>query len=705
LVSSHGHRTAKARLLLVAAATAAACNAIVGIDEPVIVEPKAEHCILNSDCSNEHEICLFETCSPPCEEDLDCVRGQFCLSTADGNGCVSPTVASCGNQEACPPGTACFEGQCRTDCRTNQTACLQGQTCDGDGACRGSAGTGGTGGTSGGGTGGTGPSGGTGASGGGGEGGEATGTGGTGGTGTVGDPCSDEGAEKCARSASTGRLLCEDGAWVATSPCDAGELCDSSSDPPGQCEVVPEECRGRTPGAGFCEGTTRVVCGPDLVTVERRECASLQHCSLATGPECAVCLPNDYRCTDDTLERCSDELTGWGEVETCMNEPCNADAGACTSYACANPGDRRCMNDRLEECNADRSGFDLVDLCDQGLCDPVALECDRCVAGSKGCANGTTRRLCSDDGQMQTEPSCPTDSEHCTGAGVCVECTGNGDCQPMNSCYVAACNTGTGRCEDTFRGANVDCAGGGHCTAAGACVQCTLPEHCTTTTPCTTATCRSNNTCGTDPFDFSRDVDNCGACGTMCSSSHVSTRTCSSSTCQPSCQSGWATCNAASVNDGCETNVATDPNNCGSCGRNCSTNHVTNRTCSGNNCSATCVSPWLNCDSDYFTNGCENRRLEQRFELRRLWDDLSLRVLLGPDVRPSRAAARYGPGPSSENRGANALQGFQITISAATTVEGSRVSARAPSRARRTFELLFTPIAVELSAGARRPKR
>src|SRR5262245_49573650 len=108
-------RMSSGRWFLLVLAGIGACNAIAGIEDPVVVKPQGESCILNSDCDDANQVCLFKTCSPPCEKDVDCDSGEYCLSTAAGNGCVSTGRASCNGGEPCPEGSACFEGQCRTD--------------------------------------------------------------------------------------------------------------------------------------------------------------------------------------------------------------------------------------------------------------------------------------------------------------------------------------------------------------------------------------------------------------------------------------------------------------------------------------------------------------------------------------------------------------------------------------------------------------
>jgi len=72
-----------------------------------------------------------------------------------------------------------------------------------------------------------------------------------------------------------------------------------------------------------------------------------------------------------------------------------------------------------------------------------------------------------------------------------------------------------------------------------------------------------------DCRDLSSDDRNCGGCGTVCSTSQPnSTMACVYGKCESSCRAGWGDCNG-SPTDGCETNISSDPKNCGGCGIVC----------------------------------------------------------------------------------------------------------------------------------------
>lgn len=83
-------------------------------------------------------------------------------------------------------------------------------------------------------------------------------------------------------------------------------------------------------------------------------------------------------------------------------------------------------------------------------------------------------------------------------------------------------------------------------------------------------TCSAGQTlCGTACVDASSDLNNCGACGRICSvTNHATDVACLAGQCWvASCAPGWADCNATGF-DGCETQLGTNQN-CAACGNAC----------------------------------------------------------------------------------------------------------------------------------------
>jgi hypothetical protein len=69
--------------------------------------------------------------------------------------------------------------------------------------------------------------------------------------------------------------------------------------------------------------------------------------------------------------------------------------------------------------------------------------------------------------------------------------------------------------------------------------------------------------------DLSSDKFNCGACGVRCSENVPNAdEACVYGRCDWSCNAGWGDCNG-NRDDGCETNISSDPKNCGGCGIVC----------------------------------------------------------------------------------------------------------------------------------------
>jgi len=82
--------------------------------------------------------------------------------------------------------------------------------------------------------------------------------------------------------------------------------------------------------------------------------------------------------------------------------------------------------------------------------------------------------------------------------------------------------------------------------------------------------------------DLSSDEYNCGGCGTACSYNLTNAdEACVYGKCDWSCIPGWGDCNG-NRDDGCETNIASDPKNCGGCGIVC--NGIAGQACVDGQC-------------------------------------------------------------------------------------------------------------------------
>jgi len=178
----------------------------------------------------------------------------------------------------------------------------------------------------------------------------------------------------------------EDQHWSSLGVCGTAELCQQSAiaiatDPvntPRQC--IEPACP--TPGAYQCEadGLTLSRCAPDQTGWTPVDtCASEALCTLtladpdaatARGSLCVppVCVPADsYQCTGPVLERCRPDLTGWDQIDTCVDPyQCNTNQRACTGPC--TPGDLQCSGAALEYCTDAQVWAHSEDCVNASLC-------------------------------------------------------------------------------------------------------------------------------------------------------------------------------------------------------------------------------------------------------------------------------------------------------------------------------------------------
>src|SRR5439155_977554 len=103
---------------------------------------------------------------------------------------------------------------------------------------------------------------------------------------------------------------------------------------------------------------------------------------------------------------------------------------------------------------------------------------------------------------------------------------------------------------------------------------------------------------------LNNDNNNCGGCGKRCMLANAMP-ICLVGMCSiSSCNNGYKNCDG-NIANGCETNVASDLNNCGGCGKVCmgmGQNAVA--ACVNGACSLSCNPGYGNCDGN-LGNGCE----------------------------------------------------------------------------------------------------
>jgi len=258
------------------------------------------------------------------------------------------------------------------------------------------------------------------------------------------------------------------------------------------------------------------------------------------------------------------------------------------------------INSDLNNCGACGIACDSAnanELCVSGSCQVQA-----CIGTFRDC-NGLPGDGC--------EVNSATDVSNCGLCGtVCNLPNANETC--VNSvCEVSSCIGTTKNCNglhadgcEVNTNTNVN-----NCGTCG--TICDLPnanEACNSGT-CEVGSCigTARNCNGTHPdgceVDINTNVNNCGACGTACNLPHANP-TCSGGACGVlSCIGTWRDCNGNPA-DGCEVDTGSNVNNCGGCGAVCNLPNA-NETCSASTCQvASCIGTMQNCNGTH-SDGCE----------------------------------------------------------------------------------------------------
>jgi hypothetical protein len=186
------------------------------------------------------------------------------------------------------------------------------------------------------------------------------------------------------------------------------------------------------------------------------------------------------------------------------------------------------------------------------------------------------------------------------------------------TCQIAACDVGWSNCNGNLNdGCETSISTTSNC---GSCSNMCPSNTISTTFTCSMGVsnyeCKANcnagySNCNGVTLDgcevqTSVNVNQCGACNTPCTAKPNTVVSCSSGTCQYTCNAGFANCDNDMSSNGCETNLMTDPSHCGTCPNNCNNlfPHSTT-TCSSGSCSmGSCASGYLNCNG-LSSDGCE----------------------------------------------------------------------------------------------------
>lgn len=170
----------------------------------------------------------------------------------------------------------------------------------------------------------------------------------------------------------------------------------------------------------------------------------------------------------------------------------------------------------------------------------------------------------------------------------------------LGQCKVVKCKTNYGNCDNQdYNGCETNLS-----NDANNCGSCN--NKCNQNAQCINGACQCNNgylNCNdqwADGCEVNKynDPYNCNGCGNVCNLPNVASHICNMGVCNIGiCKWNYANCDGIQSN-GCEINLNTDPNNCGTCNNKCNQNAY----CSNGNCF--CNTNYYNCNS-LWSDGCE----------------------------------------------------------------------------------------------------
>ena len=284
----------------------------------------------------------------------------------------------------------------------------------------------------------------------------------------------------------------------------------------------------------------------------------------------------------------------------CAVGTCNVGFADCDG----NPANGCEVNTRSDPANCNGCGVRCTTPGATAACATGRCEIAVCDAGRTDC-DGSYINGC--------EVSTLTNPMHCGGCGSwCSLSNATASCAG-GRCAIESCNAGFANCDgNPANGCEVSIVSdGSNCGGCG--VRCS-PTNGTGVCAggrCTVVACNAGfgdcNGSGADGCEvtLSGDVSNCGGCGARCSLSNAASF-CSGGRCAVAgCNGGFANCNGNPA-DGCEVSTGDDRSNCGSCGRACALPNAAGTGCSGGSCVVTaCVGGYGDCNGAA-GDGCES---------------------------------------------------------------------------------------------------
>jgi hypothetical protein len=430
------------------------------------------------------------------------------------------------------------------------------------------------------------------------------------------------GADKCSSCVSTQSQT----QWTAQPDglvCDDGDGCtvtDVCAD--GTCTGAPKNCSDgldcTTDSCADNECVHDVAAGTCLI-----DGTCVTDGTMAPGTLCLACLAdvlqdnwsatNEEMPCDDGLFCSADDRCLAGEC-TGLDNDCGGDE--CNEAWCIESEDK-CVTSPVangtgcddgnactldDQCTAGSCGGTLKDCegqvqatpCTDAVCDPTSEPVPgACIAALK-----PPDSLC-EDGLACTEGTTCSEAAVC-GGGIVIDAA---SCEVLldnsTQCAQAACKEPDGcQLEPVNQGVA--------CELLNAVAQCDGQNQCVLI-DCAEdvyADCNEDSDDGCE-VELWQDLMNCGGCDKKCTYDHAWTA-CAGGQCTfVSCYEGYKNCDAT-MDNGCEAHIASDPTNCGECDLTCDTSSSSKvGVCEAGQCTMVfCAAQTFNLDGDP-ANGCE----------------------------------------------------------------------------------------------------
>jgi hypothetical protein len=349
-------------------------------------------------------------------------------------------------------------------------------------------------------------------------------------------------------------------------------------------------------------------CGNDCILPNAKTSCATQTCQIAS------CLTPYANCDGQAANGCEVDTSasvshcgGCGNACSSTHGQPLCQGGTCTIVCAADWGN----------CNATPS-----DGCETALTNNVS-HCGACGAacavqnGQPAC-NGKTCAVqtCTSpwaDCDLQYSTGCETNTStsvsNCGGCGqVCNSTNGAPSCAG-GACAIA-CFAGFGNCDsEPANGCETNLKNDAqNCNACGAACNFANAIGMCVNSACVLGACLpgfgdcDNNPANGCETNLKSAAANCGACGTVCKFTNAVPR-CTNGSCGiDTCLEPFADCDGQ-LQNGCETNTATDINNCALCGKVCNSQNGT-ASCTNKVCGLSCNAGFADCDLQQ-ANGCE----------------------------------------------------------------------------------------------------